>query len=383
MHKNQFNQMWHVIAYTSLLLLALIILVVDTKSVCEKGATTEDSCIPPEVAAAANNPKTVVEFADDGGPFSKELVAQDPTSGNKDGDEGGICLSGVYFETPKRYILKKAQFSTKDRRIFDFDTGVVVLASYHWGKNPYQSLDPWDLLDVSDHMGGEWKSVTNVASYHDNFPSFKIRPKTLSMHKTQYVDVDDDDKGIIMNVGKMSRIKTLSMSPVFFVSRDKDSEDIAYKVVGDLIGRRLSVQNTKGEVVAQITKTNKALLQVAMFGSGSESIIDIAPGVDCSTILSIVFAINQVGVHYLKDALSNFVKNPMKDHIVDSAVDAAEDIATGADMGDVAAEFVEDITFGIDSAEGLVDAAEGLADVADMAADNLGDVADFFLSLFG
>lgn len=57
------------------------------------------------------------------------------------------------------------------------------------------------------------------------------------------------------------------------------------------------LRSSKGEVVAQMAKSNKALLQTAVFGSGSESTIDIAPGVDCSTILAIVFGIKQVGAH--------------------------------------------------------------------------------------
>lgn len=358
------------------LLLALLFLSINAQSAYKEGTTTtEESCVSPDIAAAANNPKTVVEFTEDGGPFSKDLVAQDASSSNDEKGDG-MRLLGVYFENPKRYVLKKAYFSTEDRRIFDFDTGLVVQASYHWGKNPYQSLDPLDVLDVSAYMGGEWKSVANVASYHENFPSFKIRPKTLSRHGTQYVDLDNDDKGVLMNVGRISKIKSMSMSPRFFVSRDKDSEDVMYEVIGDVIGRRLSVQNTEGEIVAQITKTNTALLQTAMFGSGSESVIDIAPGVDCSTILAIVFALGQVGAHYIKDTLSNLVKNPIQDHLVDSAIDGASDLATGAELGDVAVELLDDLTFGIDDAEALVDAAEGLVDVA-------GDMADLFLSLFG
>lgn len=292
-------------------------------------------------------------------------------------------LSGVYFEVPKRYVFKKAYFSTEDRRIFDADTGLVVQASHHWGKNPYQSLDPLDLLDVSDYMGGEWKSATNVASFHADFPSFKIRPKKLSRHGTQYVDLDDDDEGIIMNVGKMSKMKTLSLSPNFFVSRNKDSKAVSYSVVGDFIGRRLSIRNTRGEVVAQITKTNTALLQIATFGSGSESIVDIAPGADCSAILAIVFALGQVGAHYFKDAFSNLVKDPVQDQVVESAFGAVGGIATGADFGDVAAEFAEDVTFGIDAAEGLVDVAGGVGDVAEFAAEGLGDLLDLLLSLLG
>ena len=36
---------------------------------------------------------------------------------------------------------------------------------------------------------------------------------------------------------------------------------------------------------------------MATFGSGTESTIDIAPGVDCSVILAIVYGIGQIGKH--------------------------------------------------------------------------------------
>merc|ERR1711982_86744 len=170
----------------------------------------------------------------------------------------------------------------------------------------------------------------------------------------------------------------MSIYPKFFVSSDKDSKAIVYEVVGDLIGRKFSIKNSKCEIVAQITKTNTAMLQTAVFGSGAESVIDIAPGVDCSTILVIVFALGQVGAHYLKDAFLNFVTNPLKSHVVDSTIDVVGDIATGENLGDAAAEFAEDITFGMD--DGLVDAVEIAAEEVGEVA---GDLADFFLSLLG
>jgi len=59
----------------------------------------------------------------------------------------------------------------------------------------------------------------------------------------------------------------------------------------------------------------------AAFGSGSESTIDIAPGVDVSTILAIVYGIGQVGHHFVKDTISNYIVDPMQDSATDGAID--------------------------------------------------------------
>ena len=352
----------------AILVVALCLLASST--LAEEEATNDVS------SPAVNDPKIAVLFAGNGGPFSDDLSSQDPRK--DEGEGGGLRLSGVYFDTPKRYVFKRAHFSTEDRRIFDGDSGLVIQASHHWGKNPYGSLDPLDLLDVSDYTGGEWQSATDVSSYHDSFTRLRIRPKKLSRHGTQYVS---DGHGVVMNVGRQSRLKTRSLATTFFVGRGKDRDAVVYEVVGDFIGRRLSVRNAQGQVVATITKTDVALLQVAAFGSGSESVVDVAPGVDASAILAIVFALGQVGAHYLKDAFANFVRDPVKARVVDGALGAVGDVAAGADLGDVAAEFADEVSFGIDAAGGLVDAAEGVGEVVEFAAEGLADVGEGLMDL--
>ena len=77
-----------------------------------------------EAQQVANDPSFAVEFAI-GDPFPK-LVPQDP---NDDSDDY-VRLRGIYFQEPKRYLLKKARFSAEDKRIFDVDTGLVVMVRY-------------------------------------------------------------------------------------------------------------------------------------------------------------------------------------------------------------------------------------------------------------
>ena len=107
------------------------------------------------------------------------------------------------------------------------------------------------------------------------------------------------------------------------VGRGSSSDDRVYTVVADMMQRTFTIKNQQEEVVAQVAKTVKALIQTAAFGSGSESTIDIAPGVDCSTILAIVYGIGQVGSHFITDAANNYVLDPIKDSVVGGAVNTA------------------------------------------------------------
>jgi hypothetical protein len=83
-----------------------------------------------EMQSLANDPNFVVEFAI-GEPFP-QLVPQQKGS--------GIVFSGVYFDRPKRYIMKKAHMSREDVRILDVDNGRVVMVSHHPGKNPVRTV---------------------------------------------------------------------------------------------------------------------------------------------------------------------------------------------------------------------------------------------------
>ena len=80
------------------------------------------------------------------------------------------------------------------------------------------------------------------------------------------------DDAIIMNIGKMSKLSTQSMRPHYEVGRGSSSDDRVYTVVADMMQRTFTIKNQQEEVVAQVAKTVKALIQTAAFGSGSESI---------------------------------------------------------------------------------------------------------------
>lgn len=238
-----------------------------------------------ELNRLANDPNFVVQFAV-GDPIP-ELKPQSRDSGLK------FCQ--LYFDQPKRYVLKKAHMSREDNRIFDKDSGELVYVSHHPGKNPYGAFDPLGTTNQDmryNVAGGEWESVCDVSG-RGRYQSFKIRPKTLSRHGRQYIKQGDR---ILFNVGKMGKLKTMSIRDHFIVG-DGDDGPLVYKCIADMMGRTIQFYNAEEELVAQMSKTNKALLQTAVFGSGTESTIDIAPGVDCSVILAVVYGIGQVGAH--------------------------------------------------------------------------------------
>lgn len=349
------------------------------RSAASKAMPTEEMA---QLANVANDPSFAVEFAI-GDPFP-ELIPQDPN------DDAHIRLAGVYFTENKRYLLKKAHFSHEDRRVFDVESGQVILASHHEGKNPYEEIDP---LGFNESATGEWKSKTTVTSVHGRYPSFKIRPKTLSRHGIQYVDLIGDAEDEVLTVGKMGKTRTKSMRPHFSVGRGKEKgkgSKLVYKIVGDIVGRTMSIENAKGEVIAVMAKTSKAMLKTAVFGSGSESTIDVASGVDCSTILCIIFALGQVGAHFVKDCFANFVQDPIQDAAVESAAGAL----TGNTVGDAGAlgELAEDVGLG-DELDGAGDYAEDVLDemgvgefaedIGEGASDFVGEAMSFIFDLFG
>lgn len=126
---------------------------------------------------------------------------------------------------------------------------------------------------------------------------------------------------MMFTVAKKGKISTMSIRDTFEIE-DADGKDV-YKIVADMMGRTFQFYNDKDELVAVMAKTKKALLMTVALGSGSESTVDIAAGVDCSVIMAGVFGIGQVGNSILGDVASNYLMDPLKDAAVDGAVDAA------------------------------------------------------------
>lgn len=295
-----------------------------------------------KVKQTLNDPKKLVQIA--AGELPSNLVPQKRGS--------GIVKDGRYFSATKRYVLKKAHFGMADFRVFDTD-GNMVVNSHHPGNNPLDGLDPLGLANTDAVFSplGEWESLCDVTAHTGDCTSFKVRPKKMSMHGRQRVKQMGNDS-VVMNVGKISRIKTRSMRHSFEICRGDDKDDEVYTVTADLLGRSLSFYNQKEEVIAIMAKTKKALILNAVLGAGSENTIDIAQGVDCSAIIAAVFAVLQAGSHLFVDAAKNFVVNP------------AKDAAAGAAVGQVMGE---------DGDGGLLEAGASAFEGAGVAFDGAGE----------
>ena len=111
-----------------------------------------------------SDPNFVLEVAV--GPPLASLVPQAPGS--------GLTLGGQVCDKETRFIWKTALSTADDNRIFDAN-GRLMAVSYHYGKNPYESLDPEEIST------GEWESVCYIGGYN-GMPNLKVRPKTISRH---------------------------------------------------------------------------------------------------------------------------------------------------------------------------------------------------------
>ncbi|KXZ45208.1 hypothetical protein GPECTOR_57g498 [Gonium pectorale] len=221
-----------------------------------------------------------------------------------------------------RFLLKKAHLSRDDYRVWEAPTGQLVAVSHHFGKNPYSSLDPLGLSGTvahHDNKVGEWESVCHVSGYR-GMPALKIRPKTMSAHGRQYIQ-DASGQHTHCNVGKESRLKSMSVRHNLAVRRGRDKE-VVYRILVDLSGRTMQVVNAADELVALMHKSPSAMLLSAAFGGGSEVLLDVAPGVDWTAMVALMIGVKQVGAHFVSDAIGNFVTQPLQEAAVGQVVAA-------------------------------------------------------------
>jgi hypothetical protein len=248
------------------------------------------------------------------GPPLASLVPQAPGS--------GLTLGGQFCYAETRFIWKKTQ---DDNRIFDA-TGRLMAVSYHYGKNPYESLDPLGNA-IQSNPTGEWDSVCYIGGYN-GMPDLKVRPKTLSLHGRQYIR-DASGEITFCNVAKQSRLHSMSIRHNFAVFACEEEEKPVYTILVDITGRTMQVMNDRDERIALLQKSATPLLLNASLGTGSEFTVDVAPGVDWTAILAIVIGLHQVGKNIFKDGFNNFVVQPLRDEVTRFLEDAAAHVIEG------------------------------------------------------
>jgi hypothetical protein len=108
-----------------------------------------------EVGQAMMDPNAAIAIAM--GPPFPALVPQQPGT--------GLILGNQIDQQPRRFIFKKAHLSREDFRIFDAMSQQLVCVSHHYGKNPYESMDPLGLGNQPAPMFGilgEMESLCHV-----------------------------------------------------------------------------------------------------------------------------------------------------------------------------------------------------------------------------
>eukprot|EP00127_Corallochytrium_limacisporum_P001720 Clim_evm57s77 gene=Clim_evmTU57s77 len=264
-----------------------------------------------EIERMQSDPDYVLEVAI--GPPMPDLKPQDP--------EKTIKYAGKFLKENTRFIFKKAHLSRDDYRIFD-SKGQLVLVSHHEGKNPYDSLDPYNVGSDQTRWGslGELKSLCEVTGYH-GMPRFKVRPVNMTMHGRQRV-IDLSSNKVILNVAKQSRVSTMSVRHSYEVNDGDNKDPDIYRIVADMSGRTFMWINENDEQCVFVQKPTKTLILNAAMGKGSELTIDIAEGMDWTAVLAGLIAMKQVGEHLVKDVLDNFVVEPLTERFIDTAVEA-------------------------------------------------------------
>lgn len=74
-----------------------------------------------------------------------------------------VCAACILHAATHRFVFKKAHLSGDDFRIFDGSSGRPVAVLHHFGKNPYEKLDPLSLGNFSDahqHMVSCYESAS-------------------------------------------------------------------------------------------------------------------------------------------------------------------------------------------------------------------------------
>ncbi|KAG0628621.1 hypothetical protein M758_1G040300 [Ceratodon purpureus] len=261
-----------------------------------------------------SDPNFLVEVAV--GPPLANLVPQRPGT--------GIVVGGQYCDRETRFVWKKAHLSVDDNRIFDTE-GRLMCVSHHYGKNPYDSLDPLDV--IPDNPLGDWESICYISGYH-GMPDLKVRPKGLSIHGRQRI-LDASGEVTVCNIARLSRLKSKSIRHNLAVFAGDEEKEPTYSILLDLAGRTIQLVNQNDERIAVFTKSVQTLILNAALGVGSEFAIDVAPGVDYTAVLAICIGLHQVGKHYAKDAFSNFLVQPAQGAAVGFAVDQATQFGDG------------------------------------------------------
>ena len=160
-------------------------------------------------------------------------------------------------------------------------------------------------------------------------PLRRALPLTLRHGRT---NINLPDGRTVFNISRRSKLRTKSFQAQLSVA-EGESKRAALIVLADMAKRTMKVINPQNDLVCLIQKPVKTLLLNAAFGAGSELRVDVAPGVDCSALLGVVFGITCMGQSMAKDVFGNFVAEPLTEAAVEEVLDDPGAVLDLAEQG--------------------------------------------------
>ncbi|KAL2607483.1 hypothetical protein R1flu_026056 [Riccia fluitans] len=210
-----------------------------------------------------------------------------------------LVLGDQHSTEVKSFIWKKVDrlevgvVSEEDTsRVFCGETGKLLLCFHHAGKNPYGrgSSEPVD-------VGGKSRYATG----YNGMISFCVEKDILSGASTNFVR-DSEGKKTYFNVTNVDEFA------VVFEGEDQETTLGSFKApefVREYHG--MAIVNVRNEILASVKKSPLPLLKNISLGDGPEFQIDVAPGVDWTTVLAIVGGFGQEFIDQECDSIGESV----------------------------------------------------------------------------
>ncbi|KAL3675181.1 hypothetical protein R1sor_025129 [Riccia sorocarpa] len=206
----------------------------------------------------------------------------------------GLVLGDQRSSRIKSFIWKKVDnlkvgdVEEEDTsRVFCGHTGKLLLCFHHAGKNPYQQGDSEQAIEGKIRYATGYNGMVSFYVEKDLFSSrgrnFVRDPEGK---KTYFTVMDVDGFAMVYEGDEQETNLGMFTSPEF---------------VRDTHG--MAIVNVRKEILASIKKSPRPLLKNISFGDGPEFQIDVAPGVDWTTVLAIAGGFGQLFVDQYSDSL--------------------------------------------------------------------------------
>ncbi|KAL2607481.1 hypothetical protein R1flu_026054 [Riccia fluitans] len=200
--------------------------------------------------------------------------------------------------------LKVGDVNEEDTsRVFCGETGKLLLCFHHAGKNPYgQGSSGSEKVDV----GGTIRYATG----YNGMISFSLEKDLFSYERRNFIKDPSGNK---------TYFNVTNVDDFAVIFQGETQEILLGTFVAPEFVRKwhgLAVVNKMREILASVKKSPHPLLRNIDFGDGPEFQIDVAPGVDWTTVLAIIggfgHEFEDQGCNLFKDAVLDAFKALMR-----------------------------------------------------------------------